>query len=105
MNTGKKNTAELLKEKGFEITFEKPIGEGKTVDVVATKNNKHVAIEIETGRSDILININKCLQYSFDKIILVAVNEQAETKIKKIIRENNLGDNNKLKVVCARRNK
>jgi hypothetical protein len=33
----KNKYAQILKDKGFDITFEKPIGEGKSVDVVATK--------------------------------------------------------------------
>ena len=99
----KNKYAQILKNKGFDITFEKPIGEGKTVDVVATKNNKQIAIEVETGRSDILSNINKCLQAKFDKIIIVAINERIESKVKSLLEANDLHQNPKIIVSCARR--
>ena len=99
----KNKYAQILKNKGFDITFEKPIGEGKTVDVVATKNDKQIAIEVETGRSDILSNINKCLQAKFDKIIVVAVNERIESKVKPLLEANDLHQNPKIIVSCARR--
>jgi len=99
----KNKYAELLKSKGFDITFEKPIGEGKSVDVVATKNGKQIAIEVETGRSDILSNINKCLQAKFDKIIVVAINEKIESKVKSLLENNDLHQNPKIILSCARR--
>lgn len=92
-----------LKNKGFDITFEKPIGEGKSVDVVATKNKIQIAIEVETGRSDILANINKCLQAKFDRIIVVAINEKIESKIKSLLENNDLHQNPKIILSCARR--
>jgi len=99
----KNKYAELLKSKGFDITFEKPIGEGKSVDVVATKNGKQIAIEVETGRSDILSNLNKCLQAKFDKIIVVAINEKIESKVKSLLENNDLHQNPKIILSCARR--
>ena len=99
----KNKYAQILKEKGFEITFEKPIGEGKSVDVVATKKNIQIAIEVETGRSDILANINKCLQAKFDRIIVVAINEKIESKIKSLLENNDLHQNPKIILSCARR--
>ena len=63
--------AEHLKNKGYEIEMESPIGEGKTVDIVASKDNKKMAIEIETGKSDEIENILKNLVRGFTKIIIV----------------------------------
>lgn len=99
----KKKYAEHFTKKGFEITFEKPIGEGKSVDVVATKNGKQIAIEIETGRSDILSNINKCIEANFDKIILVATTEKVESKVKSLLEDNALHQNPNIILSCARR--
>ncbi|MBL1214698.1 MAG: ATP-binding protein [Ignavibacteriae bacterium] len=99
----KNKYAKILKDKGFDITFEKPIGEGKSVDVVATKNGRQIAIEVETGRSDILSNINKCLQANFDKIIVVAINEKIESKVKSLLEKNDLHQNPKIILSCARR--
>jgi len=95
--------AQILKNKGFDITFEKSIGEGKSVDVVATKNKIRIAVEVETGRSDILSNINKCLQAEFDRIIVVAINEKIESKVKSLLEANDLHQNPKIILSCARR--
>lgn len=99
----KNKYAQVLKDKGFDITFEKSIGEGKSVDVVATKNKTKIAIEVETGRSDILSNINKCLEANFDQIIVVAINEKIESKVKSLLEANDLHQNPKIILSCARR--
>ena len=99
----KNKYAQVLKDKGFDITFEKSIGEGKSVDVVATKKGKQIAVEVETGRSDILSNINKCLNAKFDRIIVVAINEKIESKVKSLLEANDLHQNPKIILSCARR--
>lgn len=99
----KNKYAQILINKGFDITFEKSIGEGKSVDVVATKNKIRIAVEVETGRSDILSNINKCLQAEFDRIIVVAINEKIESKVKSLLEANDLHQNPKIILSCARR--
>lgn len=99
----KNKYAQILKNEGFEITFEKQIGTGKFVDVVATKNDVKIAIEVETGRSDILANIKKCLDANFDKIIVVAINENIESKVKSLLESNDLHQNPKIILSCARR--
>jgi len=51
---------ERLQKHGFGVTPEFPVGNGKTVDLRATKPGKKVYVEVETGRSDINANIQKC---------------------------------------------
>ena len=99
----KNKYAQILKNEGFDITFEKSIGDGKYVDVVASKNDIRIAIEVETGRSDILTNIKKCLEANFDRIIVVAVNEKIESKVKSLLESNDLHQNPKIILSCARR--
>jgi hypothetical protein len=48
----KKLTAERYRAEGYSVEEEVPIGGGKAVDLVATKDGKRVAIEVETGKSD-----------------------------------------------------
>ena len=62
--------AEKYQEKGYEVTLEYPIGNGKAVDVVAEKGNEKIAIEIETGRSNIEDNISKCTPL-FSQVVVV----------------------------------
>lgn len=48
------------------------VGEGKTIDIVAKKNGKKIAIEIETGKSDALGNVQKSAEAGFDEVLSVA---------------------------------
>jgi hypothetical protein len=52
--------ADRLRQQGFTVTEEHPIGDGKTVDLHAVRGEEHVFIEVETGRSDIIANATKC---------------------------------------------
>ena len=44
---------------------EYPIGNGETVDLMVMGESKKVAIEIETGKSDAIRNIGKCLDAGY----------------------------------------
>lgn len=50
----------ILERHGYTATEEFPIGEGRAVDLHATRNDHEVFVEIETGKSDIQTNITKC---------------------------------------------
>jgi len=65
----KKKVAEYLKTRGYEVEEEKHIGERKFTDVVARKDGENIAVEIETGKSDVIHNINKNLHKKFDKVV------------------------------------
>lgn len=64
---------------GDKIEVEKPIGEGMAVDLVI---NKTTAIEVETGKSDILANINKCLLAGFTSIKIIATQHSVYQRLK-----------------------
>ncbi len=64
---------EKLEDKGYSVQEEFPIGNGETVDLVIGKN---VAVEIETGKSDAIRNIRKCLDAGFE-VVSVSVNSTA----------------------------
>jgi hypothetical protein len=49
-----------LREQGFTVTEEYPTGGGKSVDLYAVRGEQTLAVEVETGRSDILANAEKC---------------------------------------------
>ena len=55
------------------VTEEFKIGRG-AIDLVALKGDEILAIEIETGKSDVVGNIEKCLKVGFEKVVVVAVN-------------------------------
>ena len=65
----KHRLADSYAARGYGVELEKPIGDGKTVDVVATKDNGRIAIEVETGKSDAVANVRKCLEAEFEKVV------------------------------------
>ena len=63
--------AGIYRKKGYKVTLEYSIGDGKKVDIVAEKDGKRIAIEIETGKSDSIYNIRKDLEASFDEVVSI----------------------------------
>lgn len=57
--------------KGYKVKKEVPIGEGKAIDLVVKKDGKEMAIEIETGKSDVDGNVRKCKEAEFRKAVVV----------------------------------
>ena len=80
----KQKVGEQYRRKGYEVTFEYKIGDGKSVDLVADKDCKRIAIEIETGKSDSIYNIRKDLEAGFDEIVILILDE----KLRSIIEQN-----------------
>jgi len=65
--------------------------EGGYIDVVIYGEDKKLLIEFETGKSDILKNIRKCLSFdSESKVIVVGMNSAVKKKIEKIIQDKKL---------------
>ena len=64
---------------GWHVTLEAP-GHGFT-DLVAARDNRVVAVEIETGKSDWRANLRKNLQAGFAEILIVTTNSAIQEKI------------------------
>lgn len=67
----KELVAREYRSKGYDVEKEVPIGEGKAVDLVATKGDDRIAIEVETGKSDIKGNVRKCKEVGFDEVVTI----------------------------------
>jgi len=67
----KDKLADYFRERGYKVIEEKPIGGGKSVDLVAENDKEKIAIEIETGKSNAFHNLAKDLEKGFDKVIVV----------------------------------
>jgi len=67
----KKRIADHLRSQGFQVTEEYPLGGGQTVDLVAERDGKRIACEIETGNSDASSNAQKCLKAGFDRVWVI----------------------------------
>ena len=96
----KKKVAEHFREEGYRVIEEYSIGEGKSIDLVAIKDDEKIAIEIETGKSDAIYNISKDLDAGFNKVFCVTLKEDIKTRIKRQMEMIKL-DNKKIKILTA----
>jgi DNA-binding MarR family transcriptional regulator len=71
--------ARKLEQEGYKVEKEYPIGEGRTVDIVAEKDGEQLAVEVETGKSDIISNIEKVLNAGFPMMMCIV----ADRRLKK----------------------
>lgn len=84
---------------GYKVRMEIPIN-GKT-DIVATKGEQKIAIEIETGKwhiSEAVLNVEKALGADFSMVISVATSKVVEEKIRKQLKEKGLDKNKKVRI-------
>ncbi len=65
-----------LERQGYRVQEEYAIGGGKTVDLRAERDEEVLWVEVETGRSDIAANIEKCRDLAGRKV-MVFTNEAA----------------------------
>jgi hypothetical protein len=78
-------TAKNFAEKGYTVKCEHPVKGNGAIDILATRPGEKVAVEIETGKSNIAENLNKIKDASFDRIVLVATSPDAVSVCQKIV--------------------
>ncbi len=78
--------AEGFREQGYKVCLE-AVRKSGNVDVLAVKEGKSIAIEIETGKSDIVRNVKQDLLSGFDKVLVVATDEKALRKVEQELAE------------------
>jgi len=78
-------TAGFLKDQGFETAIEHKVDGNGFIDILAEKDNKKTAVEIETGKSDIAQNISKIQHTDFSEILLIATSPEAVTACHKAV--------------------
>jgi len=83
----KSKIAEYYKTKGYNVLVEEHIN-GRP-DIIVVNGSKQIAVEIETGSSDIIKNISRDLK-AFDETVCVAIDKEVEEKIQQGLNENNL---------------
>jgi signal recognition particle subunit SEC65 len=83
----KSKIAEYYKTKGYNVLVEEHIN-GRP-DIIVVNGSKQIAVEIETGSSNIIKNISRDLK-AFDETVCVAIDKEVEEKIQQGLNENNL---------------
>jgi len=80
--------ASHLRSSGYEVTEEAPIGGGKTIDLLAVRDGKRMAFEIETGKSDAVANVEKCLAAGMDGVIVAATSASLRDTLRRGLKAN-----------------
>lgn len=99
----KRHYAELYRQKGYDVQVEAPRRRGGgRVDVLATKDSKQTAIEIETGKSDVFENVRRNLLSSYDKIIVVATSNGGLVSVNRSLWESGLSESQRVHVCSTK---
>jgi len=77
----RRHTTLTLKGKGYTVQREVRIPGNGCVDLCATRGDERLAVEIETGASDIRENLRKALEDGFSSVVVVAVTPDAVQKV------------------------
>ena len=72
------------------------------IDLVIHKEDKSLAIQMETGKSDIHANLLKLGRYKADHKYCLATNRETEILIREILKENFLPDREKIQVAFVK---
>ncbi len=86
----KHKIADYYKSKNFEVLVEEPIN-GRP-DIIVLTDGKKIAVEIETGKSDAIGNIQNRLRSGFYEVICVATNKPFEEKIREKLKSKKITD-------------
>jgi len=81
--------ARHFEKKGYDVSCEHPVKGNGAIDVLAERPGEKVAVEVETGMSNIKANLDKIGKAGFDRIILVATSAAAVTSCQKVIKTAN----------------
>ena len=96
----KHKVSKYYKKMGLDVRVEEYYVNGRP-DIIVNKDDKKIAIEIETGKSNYVGNVERALEAGFDEVICVAVNRFVEDKIALALGEKGIVDD-RVRVVCVR---
>ena len=93
-----------FKKRGYRVYLEVPRRSGK-VDVVARKGAENIAIEIETGKSDVVWNVRQDLLSGYSKVLIIATDGKALKKVEQKLAHAGLIIPNRVEVVLRDRSR
>jgi hypothetical protein len=76
----KHKVSEFYRKEGLDVRIEEYHVNGRP-DIIVNTDDKKIAIEIETGKSDYVKNVRRALEAGFDEVVCIAVNRFVEEKI------------------------
>ncbi|MFH2059663.1 MAG: DUF87 domain-containing protein [Pseudomonadota bacterium] len=96
----KHKVSKFYKDLGLDVRVEEYYVNGRP-DIIIFKDGKKVAIEIETGKSNYVGNVERALDAGFDEVVCVAVNRFVEDKIIRKLDKKGFFDD-RVRVVCVK---
>jgi len=97
----KETLAGLLRERGFRIQVEANLPGGGRADILAEKGEFQFAVEVETGKSDFIGNVRKCLAAKCTRVVIAVTKQKALGLIERKLAATGLLIPNKVDVVLA----
>jgi hypothetical protein len=74
-----------FERKGYQVVREYPVKGNGAIDILAHKPGEKVAVEVETGKSNIKENIRKIKGTGFDRVVLVATSPAGVSACQKAV--------------------
>lgn len=78
-------TSRYFEKEGYDVTHEHPVQGNGAIDLLAARPGEKVAVEVETGKSNVKENLNKIKAGGFDRVVLVATTPTAASACQKAI--------------------
>jgi DNA helicase HerA-like ATPase len=92
-------TSKYFERKGYEIKCEHPVKGNGAIDILAEKPGQRVAIEVETGKSNIKANLSKIRSAGFDRIVMLATSPAATEACQKAVDSSDRGRSPALELI------
>ncbi len=92
--------ARVLVQAGYHVQMEAPRAGGR-VDLLARKGDELLGVEIETGKSDVVANVQRCVRTGLGRVLVVATDPPALTIIERRLGAAGLLVPGRVVVVCA----
>ena len=80
-----RNVSGHFEKQGYEVSREHQVPGDGAVDLLAERPGERIAVEIETGKSDIKANLANAKQAGFDRLVFVATSPSAVSACQKAI--------------------
>ena len=80
-----RQTSRYFEKRGYEVKCEHPVNGNGAIDIFAQRAGEKIAVEVETGKSNIKANLDKSKNMGFDRIVFVATSPAAVTACQRAI--------------------
>jgi malate/lactate dehydrogenase len=72
-----RRVAEYFEKNSYDVACEHPVKGNGAIDILAQRPGERIAVEVETGKSNVKENLLKIKDAGFDRVILVATSPAA----------------------------